>query len=117
MVQGVVQLALASVANACWDLRAKSRGVPLWKLLLDLSPEQVLATLDLSYLEDELAREQALAILREPRGTPAQRESVLKAGRLLFSNTFRTFKSTLCIRCVSKQEFIERRRSRARVAI
>ena len=50
----VVQLALASVTNACWDLWAKTRGVPLWKLLLDLTPEQIVATLDLSYLEDEL---------------------------------------------------------------
>ena len=41
--KGVVQLALASVTNACWDLWAKSRGVPLWRLLLDLSPEQVVA--------------------------------------------------------------------------
>src|ERR1700722_11622796 len=38
--KGVVQLALASVTNACWDLWAKTLGVPLWKLLLDLSPEQ-----------------------------------------------------------------------------
>ena len=34
--KGVVHLALASITNACWDLWAKSRGVPLWKLLLDL---------------------------------------------------------------------------------
>ena len=39
--KGVVQLALASVTNACWDLWAKKRGVPLWKLLLDLTPAQV----------------------------------------------------------------------------
>src|SRR5258706_8300752 len=42
--KGIVQLALASVTNACWDLWAKSRGLPLWKLLLDLSPEEVVAT-------------------------------------------------------------------------
>src|SRR6266404_3597952 len=46
--KGVVQLALASVTNACWDLWAKSRDVPLWKLLLELSPEEVVATLDVS---------------------------------------------------------------------
>ncbi len=54
--KGIVQLALSSVTNACWDFWAKSRGVPLWKLLLDLTPEQIVATLDLSYLEDELTR-------------------------------------------------------------
>ncbi|HEX6849372.1 MAG TPA: mandelate racemase, partial [Chitinophagaceae bacterium] len=52
--KGIVQLALASVTNACYDLWAKKRGVPLWKLLIDLSPEQIINTLDLSYLEDEL---------------------------------------------------------------
>src|SRR5712671_4013729 len=63
--KGVVQLALASVTNACWDLWAKSRRVPLWKLLLDLSPEQVVATLDLSYLDDELTAATALNMLRQ----------------------------------------------------
>jgi len=67
--KGVVQLALASVTNACWDLWAKTRGVPLWKLLLELSPEQILATLDLSYLEDELTAQSALKILREHQPT------------------------------------------------
>jgi L-fuconate dehydratase len=51
--KGSVQLALASVTNACWDLWAKRREVPLWRLLLDLSPEALVETLDLSYLEDE----------------------------------------------------------------
>lgn len=44
--KGVVQLALASVTNACWDLLAKKRGLPLWRLPLDLTPGQILATLD-----------------------------------------------------------------------
>lgn len=78
--KGIVQLALASVTNACWDLWAKSRGVPLWKLLLDLTPEQIVATLDLSYLEEELTREQALAILKQEQPTRTSREGVLKAG-------------------------------------
>jgi L-fuconate dehydratase len=39
--KGVVHLGLASVTNACYDLWAKKRGVPLWKLLTDLSPEQI----------------------------------------------------------------------------
>ncbi|MDO8543386.1 MAG: enolase C-terminal domain-like protein [Opitutaceae bacterium] len=78
--KGIVQLALSSVTNACWDLWAKSRGVPLWKLLLDLTPEQIVATLDLSYLEDELTREQALKIIRDAQPTRASREGVLKSG-------------------------------------
>ena len=78
--KGVVQLALASVTNACWDLWAKTRGVPLWKLLLDLAPEQIVATLDLSYLEDELTAAQALEILRRHQPTRSAREGVLKTG-------------------------------------
>jgi L-fuconate dehydratase len=78
--KGVVQLALASVTNACWDLWAKSRGVPLWRLLLDLTPEQLVATLDLSYLEDELTAAQAVAMVSEALPTRAAREGVLAAG-------------------------------------
>jgi L-fuconate dehydratase len=78
--KGVVQLALASVTNACWDLWAKTREVPLWKLLLGLTPEQVIATLDLSYLEDELLAKQALNILREHQPTRTSREGILKTG-------------------------------------
>ncbi len=78
--KGIVQLALASVTNACWDLWAKTRGVPLWKLLLELSPEQIIASLDLSYLEDELTASLALKVLREHLTNRSSRESVLKAG-------------------------------------
>ena len=78
--KGVVHLALASITNACFDLWAKSRGVPLWKLLLDLSPEEVVGLLDLSYVEDVLNKEDALAILRANLGTRSMRESILKSG-------------------------------------
>jgi L-fuconate dehydratase len=78
--KGVVQLALASVTNACWDLWAKTHDAPLWKLLLDLSPEQIVATLDLSYLEDELLPGQALKIVREHQPTRVSRAGILKTG-------------------------------------
>jgi L-fuconate dehydratase len=78
--KGVVQLALAAIVNSCYDLWAKSRQVPLWKLLLDLSPEQLVNTLDLSHLEDELTRDQAIAILNEQQATRAARSGVLQNG-------------------------------------
>lgn len=78
--KGVVQLALASVTNACWDLWAKTHGVPLWKLLLDLTPEQIVATLDLSYLEDELTASSALKTLCEHHPTRPSRIGILKTG-------------------------------------
>ena len=78
--KGVVHLALASLTNACFDLWAKSRGVPLWKLLLDLTPEEVVATLDLSYMEDALSKEEAVAILRTNAATRSLREPILRSG-------------------------------------
>jgi len=78
--KGAVHLALASITNACFDLWAKARGVPLWRLLLDLTPEQVLALLDLSYLEDLLTPSDALALLKDQIASRPGRESVLKSG-------------------------------------
>ncbi|HEX5483644.1 MAG TPA: enolase C-terminal domain-like protein, partial [Terriglobia bacterium] len=78
--KGVVHLALASITNACFDLWAKSRGLPLWRLLLDLSPEQVVGLLDLSYLEDALTSEEALALLRSEASQRTGREVGLKEG-------------------------------------
>ena len=76
--KGIVHLALASVTNACFDLWAKKHGVPLWKLLIDLSPEQIVNTLDLSYLEDVMTREQALSLL-DPEGKQ-HRSSIIEQG-------------------------------------
>jgi L-fuconate dehydratase len=78
--KGVVHLALASITNACWDLWAKSRGVPLWKLLLDLDDEALVATMDLSYLEDVLLHDEAVNMLRNERQTRQAREPILHTG-------------------------------------
>lgn len=78
--KGVVHLALASVTNACYDLWAKKRGLPLWKLLTALSPEAIVNTLDFSYLEDELTKEQALALLHDEQPARNVRENILDRG-------------------------------------
>ncbi|MDY7394516.1 enolase C-terminal domain-like protein [Aureibaculum sp. 2210JD6-5] len=78
--KGVVHLALASVTNACYDLWAKSRGLPLWKLLLEISPTELVNTLDLSYLEDELTKEEAINILANTNQTKKDREGILLSG-------------------------------------
>jgi L-fuconate dehydratase len=78
--KGAVHLALASITNACFDLWAKVRGLPLWRLLLDLSSDQVVGLLDVSYLEDVLTAEQASAILKQQEATRSTRENVLKTG-------------------------------------
>jgi len=78
--KGVVHLALASLVNACFDLWAKTHGVPLWRLLLDLQPQQILALLDLSYIEDVLNGDDVLALLRDHLPTRTLREGVLLSG-------------------------------------
>jgi len=78
--KGVVHLALASVTNACYDLWAQKRGVPLWKLLTDLSAEQLVATLDLSYLEDVLDRNAAIALVCAQEATQQERTGILETG-------------------------------------
>jgi L-fuconate dehydratase len=78
--KGVVHLGLASVTNACYDLWAKKRGVPLWKLLIDLSPEEIVNTLDLSYLEDELTKEQAIDLIRVNSAGKEDRKQITGKG-------------------------------------
>lgn len=78
--KGVVHLALASVVNACFDLWAKSRDLPLWKLLLELSPEEIVNTLDLSYLEDVLTKDEAISMLNTSALTKQNREDILTKG-------------------------------------
>jgi len=78
--KGAVHLALSSLVNSCFDLWAKARGVPLWRLLLDLTPVQVVALLDLSYIEDVLSAEDALGILRRHLPDRNTREGILDSG-------------------------------------
>ena len=78
--KGIVHLALAAVTNACFDLWAKKRKLPLWKLLIDLSPEQIVNTLDLSYLEDEMTVTEALQLLKDQAAGKEEREIILEHG-------------------------------------
>ncbi|NIG54487.1 enolase C-terminal domain-like protein [Chitinophaga sp. Cy-1792] len=78
--KGIVHLGLASVTNACYDLWAKHSGLPLWKLLISLSPTQIVNTLDLSYLEDVLTREEAIAMLEVQRASINDRMGILTTG-------------------------------------
>jgi L-fuconate dehydratase len=72
--KGVIHLATAAVVNAVWDLYAKSRRLPLWKLLVEMSPEEIVACVPFEYITDELTRSDALEILRSQRDGRARRE-------------------------------------------
>jgi L-fuconate dehydratase len=78
--KGVVHLALASITNACFDLWAKTRGVPLWKLLLDLSPDALVRLCDLSYLEDVLTSDQARQLFLTNEDSRTARQQVITEG-------------------------------------
>jgi L-fuconate dehydratase len=78
--KGVVHLALASITNACFDFWAKSRGKPLWKLLLDLATDEAVRLLDLSYLDEVLSEQDALELLRDQLAGRSTRISILQSG-------------------------------------
>jgi L-fuconate dehydratase len=77
--KGVIHLATAAVVNAVWDLWAKREGKPLWKLLSDMSPEQLVSCIDFRYIADALAPEEALDLLRDARRGSAARERAIVA--------------------------------------
>lgn len=76
--KGVIHLATAAVVNAVWDLYAKAEGKPLWKLLADMSPEELVRCIDFRYITDALTPDEALEILRRNEPTRAQREAEMQ---------------------------------------
>ena len=75
--KGVMQMAVGAVVNAVWDLEARREGEPLWKLLADLSPEEVVDLVDFRYLTDALTGEDALEILTAAVDGREEREAEL----------------------------------------
>jgi L-fuconate dehydratase len=73
----VIHLAMAAVINAVWDLYAKAEQKPVWKLLSDMSPEQLVSCIDFRYITDVLTPGEALDILRRQYSTRPQREAHL----------------------------------------
>jgi L-fuconate dehydratase len=77
--KGVIHLATAAVVNALWDLWAKIAGRPLWKLLADMSPAQLVELCDWRYLTDALTPDEARRSLDRLVPTRAAREAELRA--------------------------------------
>jgi L-fuconate dehydratase len=73
--KGAIHLATGAMVNAVWDLYAKAERKPVWKLLLDMTPEQLVSTIDFRYITDALTPEEALDILRKNQPTRAEREA------------------------------------------
>jgi L-fuconate dehydratase len=76
--RGVVHMAIGAVLNACWDLAARRAGKPLWRLLADLSPAELVGLVDFRYLADALTPDEALALLERGAAGKAERAEILE---------------------------------------
>ncbi|TDP96673.1 L-fuconate dehydratase [Labedaea rhizosphaerae] len=77
--KGVMHMAVSAVVNALWDLKAKRAGKPVWELLADLTPEELVDLVDFRYLTDALTPDEALDILRKAEPGRAARKKELQA--------------------------------------
>jgi L-fuconate dehydratase len=75
--KGVIHLATAAVVNATWDLFAKRESKPLWKLLADMTPDEIVALVDFRYLTDALTPREAVDLLGRLAPTRADRAAEL----------------------------------------
>lgn len=77
--KGAIHLATGAVVNAVWDLLAKQAGKPVWRLIADMSPEELLAIIDFRYLTDAITPDEALEIFRRAEPGKAARIARLEA--------------------------------------
>jgi len=75
--KGVIHLALAAIVNAVWDLYAKAERKPVWKLLADMTPRQLVSCIDFRYITDALTPDAAIDLLERHARTKADREAEL----------------------------------------
>jgi L-galactonate dehydratase len=77
--KGVMHLALGAVVNALWDLWAKTLGKPVWRVVAEMTPEEVVRCVDFRYITDALTPDEAVGLLREVE--PGKRERMKEAER------------------------------------
>ena len=75
--KGVIHLALAAIVNAVWDLYAKAERKPVWKLLADMTPRQLVSCIDFRYITDALTPDEALVLLEKQASAKGDRETEL----------------------------------------
>lgn len=78
--KGVSHMAAGAIISALWDMRAKREGKPLWRLLAEMSPEEIVAAIDFTHIQNALTPEEALEILRAGEAGKAERIAELEAG-------------------------------------
>ncbi len=77
--KGAMHMAAGAVVNAVWDLWAKETGKPVWRLVADMSPEEIVRLIDFRYLTDALTPDEALALLKAAEPGKAARIKTLMA--------------------------------------
>jgi len=77
--KGVMHLGTAAVVNAVWDLWAKAEGKPVWRLVADMSPKEIVGLIDLRYLSDCITPDEALELLAARSAGKAARMAELEA--------------------------------------
>ena len=76
--KGAIHLATGAVVNAIWDLWAKSEGKPVWKLVADMTPEELVNCIDFRYLTDCVDEDEATDLLRKWAANKSNREAILR---------------------------------------
>jgi L-fuconate dehydratase len=76
--KGAIHLATGAVVNAVWDLWAKMEGKPVWQLVADMTPEELVRCIDFRYLTDCITPDWALAFLTKQAATKSERVAILK---------------------------------------
>ncbi|MFF2344865.1 L-fuconate dehydratase [Pseudarthrobacter sp. NPDC058119] len=77
--KGVTQMACGALVSALWDIRARRENKPLWLLLSEMTPEELVSVVDFTHIRDALSPEEALGILRAGQEGKEQRIAGLKA--------------------------------------
>ena len=86
--KGVIHMALGAVVNAVWDLRAQRERKPLWKLLAEMTPAEIVSLVDFRYIDDALTPAEALALLESALPGRAERQRrLLQAGYPAYTST------------------------------
>jgi L-fuconate dehydratase len=86
--KGAIHMAAGAVVNALWDLAARRAGRPLWRLLAEMTPEQLVELVDFHYLHDALTPSEALHILRTAESGRAERTMhLLERGQPAYTTT------------------------------
>jgi len=86
--KGAIHMAAGGIVNAVWDLAARRAGRPLWQLLAELEPEEVVGLVDFRYLRDALTEDEALAILRRAEPGKVERlDRLLADGHPAYTTT------------------------------